>query len=199
MYKVGITGNIGSGKSIVTKVFQLLQIPVFDADSAAKYLMEHDEDLMAGITQNFGTTIYHKGRINRPLLASIIFQDKAKLQQLNSLVHPKVIAYGEWWHTQQQAPYTLKEAAIFFESGSYETMDFIIGVAAPTSLRMARAMQRDGATAEQIQERMQHQMEESEKMSRCKYVIYNDDIQSIILQVQAIHQQILALSSSSHI
>jgi len=196
MYKVGITGNIGSGKSIVANVFQLLGIPVFNADIAAKYLMENDQQLMDALKQSFGTDIYNKGRLNRPLLASMVFQNPAQLAILNSLVHPKVIAYGEAWHLAQKAPYTIKEAAIFFESGSYTTMDFIIGVSAPENLRLARAMKRDEANQQQILDRMNQQMEQSEKMKRCKYVIQNDDVHSVIEQVQFIHQQILSLSTS---
>src|SRR5690606_38693134 len=112
----------------------------------------------------FGITIYNNGRLNRPLLSSIVFQDKDKLQQLNQIVHPKVIAWGEAWHYLQQTPYTLKEAALFFETGSYRMMDFIIGVYAPMDIRIERVMKRDQLTALQVSDRISKQMNEEEKM-----------------------------------
>lgn len=193
MHKIGITGGIGSGKTVVTRVFQTLGIPVFNADGAAKYIMHQDKEVIAQLTAYFGEAIYQEGRLNRPLLASIVFNDPQKLTYLNSIVHPKVIDFGNQWHEQQNAPYTLKEAALFFESGSYTSMDFIIGVTAPQELRLQRAMNRDGATKEQVLERMAQQMDEAEKMALCAYVIHNDNRQSVIQQVNNLHQHILEL------
>lgn len=188
MLKVGITGGIGSGKSLIARMFQVLGIPVLNADDAAKYLMQHDEDLMASIRQLFGNEVYQNGRLNRPFLASVVFADKAKLEQLNGLVHPAVSRYGQAWAKRQSSPYVLKEAAIFFESGSYKEMDKMIGVYAPYELRLQRAMQRDHATAETVKQRMAQQMDETEKMKRCDYVITNDGSVSIIEQVLQLHQ-----------
>lgn len=191
MLKIGITGGIGSGKTIVARVFETLGIPVFNADDAAKKIMHQDLEVIQALTQFFGKDIYDNGRLNRPLLSSIVFKDPEKLAYLNSVVHPKVIDYGNEWHLMQNAPYTLKEAALFFESGSYTSMDFIIGVTAPKEIRLARSMKRDGATQEQIEDRMSKQMDDDEKMNRCKFVIINDNKRSIIQQVNLIHQQIL--------
>lgn len=191
MLKVGITGGIGSGKSLVTRVFQTFDIPVFNADVTAKQIMDSDLNVQMQLQAVFGQEIINNGRVNRPLLASIVFKDKDKLQQLNGIVHPAVIAAGEVWHLNQQAPYTLKEAALFFESGSYKGMDFIIGVTAPETMRIVRVMERDKLTREQVLERISKQMDETEKMKLCKFVIINDDTVSVIEQVYHIHQQIL--------
>lgn len=192
--KVGITGGIGSGKSLVADMFRVLSIPVFHADAAAKFLMENDETLRLGITRLFGNEVYKNDRLDRSFLASVVFSDKAKLEALNQLVHPATIAYGNRWAESQQAPYTLKEAALFFESGSYKDMDKVIGVYAPRALRLQRAMQRDQADAATIEQRMDKQMNEEEKMKRCDYVILNDESKPIITQVLALHQQLLVQS-----
>jgi len=186
MLKVGLTGGIGSGKSLVAEMFKLLGIPVLHADDTARYLMEEDPILKSAIGQLFGTEVYQDGRLNRPFLASVVFNDKAKLEQLNALVHPATIAYGRDWAAKQTAPYTIKEAAIFFESGSYTEMDRMIGVYAPYETRLRRAMQRDHADAATIRQRMDKQMNEDEKMSRCDYIIHNDESRSIIEQVLAL-------------
>ncbi|PSK91946.1 dephospho-CoA kinase [Taibaiella chishuiensis] len=195
MLKVGITGGIGSGKSLVARMFEVLGIPVLHADDTAKYLMQHDTDLMASISRMFGNEVYQNGRLNRPFLASVVFSDKEKLAGLNSLVHPAVLRYGKEWAARQSSPYTLKEAAIFFESGSYKEMDKMIGVYAPYELRLQRAMQRDQASGDTIKQRMAQQMDEEEKMKRCDYIIRNDGSMSVINQVLDLHRQFCAMAS----
>ena len=197
MLKVGLTGGIGSGKSLVAEMFKLLGVPVLHADDTARYLMEHDTKLQSAIGQLFGKEVYENGRLNRPFLASVVFNDKSKLEQLNALVHPATIAFGQQWAAAQTTPYTIKEAAIFFESGSYKDMDKMIGVYAPAEMRLQRAMSRDNATEEVIRQRMDKQMNEEEKMKRCDFVIYNDETKSIIEQVLDLHQQLLQLAKSN--
>ncbi len=187
MLKVGLTGGIGSGKSLVAEVFRLLGVPVLHADDTAKYLMENDEKLKQAIAQVFGSEVYQNGRLNRPFLASVVFNDKEKLEQLNSLVHPATIAYSNQWAAVQNADYIIKEAAIFFESGSYKEMDKMIGVYAPYELRLQRTMQRDKVSEEEVKKRMDKQMNEEEKMSRCDYIIKNDGTVSVIEQVLKLH------------
>lgn len=191
MLKVGITGGIGSGKTTVCQVFHTLGIPVFYADEAARQLMETDPVLVRHITSLFGPEAYTAGRLNRPHIASVAFQQPDKLQQLNAITHPATIQYAQNWMEKQEAPYVIKEAAIFFESGSYTDMDVMIGVYAPEQVRLQRAMKRDGATREKITARMAQQMNEEEKMKRCDYVIINDDHQAIIPQVLRLHQLLL--------
>ncbi len=195
MLKVGITGGIGSGKSLVARMFEVLGIPILHADDTAKYLMQHDADLMASISRVFGTEVYQNGRLNRPFLASVVFADKEKLAQLNSLVHPAVLRYGQQWAESQSSPYTLKEAAIFFESGSYKDMDKMVGVYAPYEMRLQRAMQRDHASEDSIKQRMAQQMDEEEKMKRCDYIIQNDGSVSVISQVLELHQVFCAMAA----
>jgi dephospho-CoA kinase len=191
MLKVGITGGIGSGKSLVANMFKVLGIPVLNADDTAKYLMENDESLKQSLRELFGNEVYINGRLNRPFLASVVFSNEEKLSQLNKIVHPATIAYGNSWAAAQDAPYTLKEAALFFESGSYREMDKMIGVYAPAALRLKRAMARDGVGEEAIRKRMAQQMDEEEKMKRCDFVIRNDGTLSVIEQVLDIHHKLL--------
>lgn len=191
MLKAGITGGIGSGKTTVCQVFETLGIPVFYADEAARMLMEQDPALIAAITALFGPEAYLSGRLNRPYIAQAAFGRPELLQELNQLTHPATIRYGKEWMARQTASYALKEAALFFESGSDADMDVMIGVSAPEELRLQRAMQRDHAPAEKIRERMARQMDEAEKMKRCDYIIHNDGVQPIIPQVLELHRQLL--------
>lgn len=191
MLKVGVTGGIGSGKSVVCHVFKTLGIPVFDADDAARYLMENDTTLVQGIQWLLGDDVYDNGKLNKEKVSSIIFNDQVKLTQLNNLVHPAVISYGNAWMEKQQTPYTIKEAAIFYESGSYKDIDVMIGVYAPQELRIKRTMERNKISREKVLAIMALQMDEDEKMKRCNYVITNDDVTPLLPQVMKIHDELL--------
>ncbi len=191
MLKVGITGGIGSGKSVVCEVFSTLGIPVFKADDAARYLMEHDIALINAIKLLLGNDVYKNGQLDKVKVSDIIFRIPAKLQELNGLVHPATIHYAQQWITQQQSPYILKEAAIFFESNSYKEMDVMIGVYAPRELRISRTMSRSNMSKDKVLEIMAKQMNEEEKMKRCDHVIVNDDVVAIIPQVIELHERLL--------
>lgn len=191
MLKIGITGGIGSGKSTVCQVFETLGISVFYADAAAKYLMEHDQILIEQVKELFGESAYTNGKLNNKMIGAIVFKDKDKLARLNAISHPAVLRYSAEWMEHCKGPYALKEAALFFETDSYKAMDLMIGVTAPKALRIARTIQRDHISEEQVLERMAKQMDEAEKMSRCDYVITNDDKQAIIPQVLALHETLL--------
>ncbi len=191
MLKVGITGGIGSGKSTVCQVFHTLGIPVLYADEAGRYLMDNDALVIDSIKMLFGENIYKGGILDRKHIASIVFRQPEILEELNAIVHPATIRYSKQWLESQTGPYAIKEAAIFFESGSNAEMDVMIGVYAPRKLRILRAMERDGVTQEKILQRMAHQMDEDEKMSRCDYVIVNDGVQAVIPQVLKTHAQLL--------
>ena len=197
MLRVGITGGIGSGKSVVCQVFQTLGIPVFNADEAAKYLMEHDTALMNDIQSLLGKGVYVNGKIDRVKVAELVFADRSLLGQLNKLVHPATIAYADDWMEKQTAPYVIKEAAIFFESGSNTEVQAMIGVYAPKELRITRAMNRSNLTWEKVLSIMNNQMDEDEKMGKCDYVITNDDQSAVIPQVLKLHQLFLNRSSAS--
>lgn len=192
MLKVGVTGGIGAGKSAVCRVFHTLGIPVFDADQAARQLMETDADVIKKVSGLLGSDVYISGRLDRKAVADKVFAHPHMLQQLNDIVHPATIAYGAAWLAQQSAPYVIKEAAIFFEAGTHSEMDVMIGVFAPEELRIKRVQQRSALSREEISERIARQMDEAEKMKLCDHVIINDDVTAVIPQVLNIHRQLLA-------
>ena len=192
--RVGITGGIGSGKSMVAKVFEVLGIPVYYADDAAKRLMNEDEALQQQLIASFGDAIYTNGLLNRKVLATLVFNDTKKLALLNSIVHPVTIKDGEAWMKKQVAPYTIKEAALIFESGASKYLDKVIGVYAPAPLRLQRVMLRDNLPEEAVKARMEKQMEEETKMGLCDYIINNNGQELVIPQVMKIHEILLALT-----
>lgn len=191
MLKIGLTGGIGSGKTMVARIFELLGIPVYYADAAAKTIMNEDESLKALIVEHFGKAAYTDGTLNRAYISSIVFQNKEKLALLNSLVHPATIRAAEKWMQQQQAAYAIKEAALIFESGSQNGLDLVIGVYAPKSLRILRTMQRDTISRDEVLKRMSNQVNEELKMKLCDFVIYNNEQQLLIPQVIALHEKLL--------
>ena len=196
MLKVGITGGIGSGKSTVCQVFETLGIPVLYADQVARYLMENDAMLIDGIKMLFGNGIYEGGILNREKVSSIVFRQPGILTELNKLVHPAVGRYGKHWMQTRETPYVIKEAAIFFESGSYKDMDVMVGISAPQKTRILRAAERDRIPQEKVLARMAQQMDDDEKMKRCDYVISNDDMQPVIPQVLRLHKILLEKAAS---
>lgn len=192
MIKVGLTGGIGSGKTYVASFFRQLNIPVYNSDMRAKTLMNTSNEIKKKLVQLFGADIYNKNELNRQKIAQIIFNDKQKLEQVNSIVHPVVQADFEHWVTEHsQSKYILKEAAILIESGAYNQLDKIIVVYAPDPLRVKRVMQRDGMTEDQVKARINKQMPQEEKLSYADFVITNDGTQIVKEQVAKIHQQII--------
>ena len=183
MLRVGLTGGIGSGKSTVAKLFSVLGIPVYDADSAAKRLMRDDPSVRDAVIGAFGESAYRNGELQRQWLAEAVFSDPSRTALLNSIVHPAVLRDASSWMARQQAPYAVKEAALVFESGSDRDLDFVIGVTAPEDIRIRRVVTRDGMSVLQARERMARQMPESEKMARCDRVIHNDGVRPLIPQV----------------
>jgi len=189
--KIGLTGGIGSGKSTVAKIFETLGIPVYYADAAAKRLMNENEVLRKAVTEKFGEQAYKDGVLNRSYLAAMVFDNKQKLEQLNAIVHPATIADGNSWMSAQTTPYAIKEAALIFETGIQEHLDYVIGVSAPTPLRIERAMKRDHITKQDVMARMQRQMDEQIKMRLCDFVIINDEQQLVTTQVMELHKKFL--------
>jgi dephospho-CoA kinase len=194
--RIGLTGGIGSGKSTIAKIFEVLGIPVYYADAEAKRIMNEDPQLKADIVKHFGQQAYIDNQLNRPYLSSMVFNNKEKLSLLNSLVHPATIRDSKEWINKQTAPYAIKEAALVFESGTQEFLDYIIGVSAPAHLRIHRAMQRDGLSREEVVQRMSKQIEEVIKMHLCDFVIYNDEIKPVIPQVLELHKKLISLSKN---
>ena len=191
MLRIGITGGIGSGKSTVARIFNVLGIPVYSSDEAAKRLMSEDEDLKKKIIQSFGEESYENGQLNRKYIAEMAFSDGNKIKLLNSMVHPATIKDATAWMNRQNASYIIKEAALIFESGSNQLLDFVIGVKSPVSLRIQRTMERNNVTAEEVESRMKLQMDEEEKMNLCDFIIVNDEKQMLIPQVLLLHEKFL--------
>ena len=183
MLSVGLTGGIGSGKTTIAAVFDALGIPVYNADAAARRLMNEDEVLKRQLLDMFGEGLYKKNRLDRAYLANIVFGNKEKLAALNNLVHPLTIADATQWFQKQTSPYAIKEAALIFESDSWKDLDAVIGVSAPETVRIQRVMKRDNIDAQQVAARMAQQMDEAQKMSKCDYIITNDDISLVMPQI----------------
>jgi dephospho-CoA kinase len=192
--RVGITGGIGSGKSTVAQIFEVLGIPVYYADIAAKKIMNEDEGLRSAITNIFGEQAYTNNILDRKYLSSIVFSDPAKLKQLNELVHPATKKDGEAWMQQQTSPYAIHEAALIFEAKVSDRLDLVIGVSSPIELRIKRAMDRDKVSREEVLKRMEQQLDEELKMSKCDFVLINDEQQLLIPQVLTLHEKLIGLS-----
>lgn len=191
MLRIGLTGGIGSGKSTVARIFNLLGIPVYSSDDASKRLMNEDEELKNNIIKTFGEEAYTNGQLNRKYLAVYAFSDRNNIELLNSLVHPATIKDATAWMEKQSAPYIIKEAALIFESGSDKFLDAVIGVKSPLSLRIERTMKRNNVAAAEVEARIKFQMDEDEKMNRCDYIIVNDEQDMLIPQVLLLHQKFL--------
>lgn len=190
MLKIGLTGGIGSGKSTVARIFETLNVPVYYADEAAKRLMNEDKEIIEAVIRHFGKESYINGKLNRPYIASVVFNDKEKLELLNFITHPATIRDANEWMAKQNSPYVIKEAALLFESGSAEYLDKIIGVYAPASLRILRTMERDNISRDEVIKRMNRQIEEEIKMKLCDFVIVNDEQHLVIPQVIKLHEQL---------
>lgn len=191
MLRIGLTGGIGSGKSTVAHIFNVLGIPVYSADDASKRLMSEDQELKKNIINSFGKESYTDGELNRKYLSDQVFNDSKKIELLNSLVHPATLKDAEQWMQKQNAPYVIKEAALIFESGFNKLLDFIIGVQSPLSLRIKRVIERDNVTSEQVEARIKLQMDEEEKINLCDFIIVNDEKQLLIPQVLLLHEKFL--------
>ncbi|MBI5916571.1 MAG: dephospho-CoA kinase [Bacteroidetes bacterium] len=197
--RVGITGGIGSGKTTVCRIFEQLEIPVYYADERARVLMTEDGALVEKIKRLFGQQAYFEdGTLDRKYIGNIVFQDKPKLERLNSIVHPAVFEDVERWHQKHlNAPYTLKEAALLFESGSYKNLEKIITVFAPTGIRIERVMLRDGVTSREVESRILKQWPDEKKMELADFVIVNDGKRLLVPQVLEVHKSLLALNRSA--
>jgi dephospho-CoA kinase len=196
LLKIGLTGGIGSGKSTVAKIFEQLNVPVYYADNQAKRIIETDAEVRKEIIQLFGPESFIAEKYNRAYISKIAFQQPSLLQALNAIVHPLTIADAMNWIKQQDAPYVIKEAALIFESGSEKELDAVIGVWSTLPLRVKRVMQRDGIDEVEVMRKINNQMPEEEKMSRCNFTINNNETEMLIPQVLTLHEKLLALSKA---
>ncbi|TAH28325.1 MAG: dephospho-CoA kinase [Cytophagales bacterium] len=187
---VGITGGIGSGKSIVCKVFGLLGVPIYESDLRARYLMNNDEQLIETLKKIFGSEIYNDNReLNRRFIIENIFKDNQKTLLLNSVVHPKVAQdFIDWQDKHQNFEYLLNESALLFESGSYKRMDKVVTIFAPLEIRKKRINSRDKQRTEQeIDNIIKKQLPEEEKKERADFIIENDDKKALLPQILQLH------------
>lgn len=194
--QIGVTGGIGSGKSLVCHIFALLGVPVYDADSRAKTLMTTDGILVSQIKKEFGVLSFRSdGSLNREYLAEHVFSHPDKLALLNSLVHPRVGEDYSRWVMEQPGCYVLKEAALLFEAKSNQALDKIIVVSAPEELRIKRVLQRDKhRTEQQVRNIIRNQLREEEKLKLADYIIRNDESTPLIPQVLGLHEQFLSMA-----
>ena len=196
--RIGLTGGIGSGKSTVAQIFEVLGIPVYYADIAAKRLMNEDAELRSAITTIFGEQAYVNNILDRKYISSIVFSDPAKLTSLNSLVHPATKKDGESWMHQQTTSYAIHEAALIFEAKVSERLDHVIGVSSPLELRIKRSMERDKVNRNEVLKRMAQQLDEDLKISKCDFVLINDEQQLLIPQVLDLHEKLITLSKQKN-
>lgn len=191
--RVGITGGIGSGKSIVCQFFKILGIPVYSADDRAKWLMSNDPELKSELVGEFGEETYMKdGTLDRAFLAQKVFSDSEKVKKINSIVHPAVGKDFKSWAENQTAPYLLKEAALLFETGSAEELDKVITVSSPLKIRMARVLMRDTHRNEdQVNQIINQQLPDEKKNEMADFVIKNSENKLLIPQILEIHKKLL--------
>lgn len=191
--RLGITGGIGSGKTSVCRVFNVLGIPCFSADPAAREIMDSDADVMLKVNSIAGKDLYQNGSLDRMELAKLIFNNSSLLSKINSLVHPIVFRRFCEWQLEQDSPYVIMEAAILFESGAARLVDKVATVVAPVEERIQRVMSRNNLNQEQIIERMKNQMDDEQRMKLSDYVIYNSENDMIIPAILKIHDDLLNL------
>jgi dephospho-CoA kinase len=192
MYQVGVTGGIGSGKTLVCSILEVLGIPVYYADLEARKLMNSDPALKEGITDLFGNDAFTEGKLDRKFIGSKVFGHPEMLKSLNNLVHPAVRKdYRRWVSGRTGVPYVVEEAAILFESGAQQFLDMSVLVYAPRELRVGRVIARDGVEREEVLRRISHQMDEKEKRDLADEVIINDNRRMLVPQVVALHEKIV--------
>lgn len=194
MLRVGLTGGIGSGKTTVAQVFETLGIPVYYADDVAKRLLKEDPEIKRVLLEKLGPSCFTGHELDRKFVASKVFNNPELLAWLNSLIHPATIADSERWMQAQKSPYAICEAALLFESGADKGLDFIIGVAAPSALRLQRVIKRENTTEAEVLKRMNNQWPDEQKLQRCDAIIHNDEQSLLIPQVLILDKNLRELS-----
>lgn len=194
MLKIGLTGGIGSGKSVVARIFSVLGTSVYHADEKAKFLMEEDPGLKTAIKSLLGNDAYREGELNRKYISQLVFKDKKVLDQLNAIVHPAVRDdFYSWCKGKQNEVYVVEEAALLFETGFYREFDYNILVTAPEAIRIKRVMERDNIPEISVIERMKNQMEEHLKLNLCDFEIENSGTELLVPRVLELHNKFVSL------
>jgi dephospho-CoA kinase len=197
MMIVGITGGIGSGKSLVTGIFESLGIEVYNSDIRSKVLLNTNRDLEKLLISAFSKKIYTPEGIDKKYFASLIFNDKALLERSNRIIHPFVKKDFENWINSQSSPYVIKESAILFESGIYKQLDKTILVTAPEKLRIKRVVDRDKISEKVVLERIKNQWDDATKEALADYIIVNNESQLLVSQVLSIHENLIELAATT--
>ncbi|HPF93296.1 MAG TPA: dephospho-CoA kinase [Tenuifilaceae bacterium] len=192
MIVVGITGGIGSGKSMVSSILKAMGYAVYNADIEARAIMNTNQMVVEDIKQLFGDDVYEKGTLNRPRVAELVFDNPTLLANLNSIVHPAVANhFDEWKRLHANAKILFKEAAILFESGAYKQVDFVIAITAPQELKIERVCKRDGISRNQVMQRMGNQLPDKELVDKSDFIIVNDEVKLLVPQVIEIVNKLL--------
>jgi dephospho-CoA kinase len=198
MIKAGITGGIGSGKTIICRAFETFGVPVYNADLAARLLTDSHPEIRKCLTEAFGEDIYIGNALNRPRFASLVFRDRQLLETANRIIHPWVKEdFNRWATTHEDCNYIIEEAAILFESGSHALVDKCITVISPAELRIKRLMNRSGMTLDRIEDVMDNQWSDEKKIAASDFIIINDEKQPVLPQILSIHQRLIELSEIS--
>jgi len=199
MLKVGLTGNIGAGKTIVSKVFNTIGVPIFYADDIAKELTENDNEIKKIYIDWFGSDIFKEGRLNKHMLANIIFNDEIALQKVNSLIHPRVADnFIKWLKNYNNYTYVIFESAILFDSIFKNIMDKIILVTAPLELKIKRVIKRDRRNVEEIKQILSKQPNENLLIKLADYIIINDEKELIVPRIIEIHEELKKIAYSQN-
>ncbi len=195
---VGLTGGIGSGKSTIANWFLEKQIPVYNSDLKARRLMNESPEIRERLIRLFGEEAYVNDELNRKFISSQVFDNKGLLEELNQIVHPAVFEDFRNWVQNQSAPFVVKEAAILFESGSYQDCDYVISVVANEELRIQRVIQRDGISSEQVLDRIQHQWTDELRIVNSDFIIRNNsDLEKLKEEFEDVYNKLLKKSASS--
>ncbi len=186
--RVGLTGGIASGKSIIARIFESLGIPVYNSDQRAKWLMVHDRQVKNALIKALGNIYLDDGRLDKQLLRKFVFNDPGKREIINSIVHPAVNRDFEYWAQRVDAMYVVKESALLFESGNYKVLDFTIMVYSPEQIRLQRLVERDNIPASQALQKIKSQMDDKQKLKLADFIIINDQFTPILPQVLNLHK-----------
>ncbi len=190
MLKTGVTGGIGSGKSVISRVFSTLGVPVYNADEQAKKLVNEKNELQEAIGKEFGDEVWSGGKLNRKRLASVVFNDPDALARLNEIVHPAVARHFKHWTEQHTAsPYIIKESAILFESFTYRELDYVMLVVAPEEIRIKRVMERDDTDAGSVRLRMINQWPDEKKNPLADKILLNDGNNPLLEVLLGLHEK----------
>jgi len=196
MIKIGITGGIGSGKSLICEVFTRLGVPVYYADDEAHYITDHDPEIREKLISLTGDHVYSGTELNRQVLSAYIFNNKSLLEQVNQIIHPKVVTHFNYWcNHHADHPYIIQESAILFENDAYKYFDKIVTISAPEPIRIKRVLSRKNMTPEKIKAILRNQLDEKEKISRSHYIVINDNRQLVLPQILHLHQIFQQLSA----